>query len=38
MNRSFRGVWISKKIWLDPNLSIIEKVLLVEIESLDNDD
>jgi hypothetical protein len=37
-NRDFKGVWIPKDIWLNTNLSIIEKVLLVEIDSLDNSD
>jgi len=37
-NRDFKGVWIPKDIWLNPDLSIIEKVLLVEIDSLDNSD
>jgi hypothetical protein len=35
-NRDFKGVWIPKEIWLNTKLSIIEKVLLVEIDSLDN--
>jgi len=35
-NRDFKGIWIPKKIWLNTDLSIIEKVLLVEIDSLDN--
>jgi len=37
-NRDFKGVWIPKEIWLNTELSIIEKVLLVEIDSLDNSD
>ena len=37
-NRDFKGVWIPKDIWLNTDLSIIEKVLLVEIDSLDNSD
>lgn len=35
--RDFKGVWIPKDIWLNKDLSIIEKCLLVEIDSLDND-
>ena len=35
--RKFEGVWIPKEIWLNPELSLIEKVLFVEIKSLDND-
>lgn len=34
--RDFKGVWIPKKIWLNKDLSCIEKCLLAEIESLDN--
>lgn len=36
-NRDFKGVWISKEIWLDSNLSALDKVLLAEISSLDNE-
>ena len=35
MNRDFKGVWIPKKIWLDENLTWMEKLFLVEIDSLD---
>jgi uncharacterized phage protein (TIGR02220 family) len=38
MERGFKGIWIPKEIWLDGTLSIQEKVFLVEIDSLDNDD
>ncbi|UTI41090.1 helix-turn-helix domain-containing protein [Niallia sp. RD1] len=37
MNRDFKGVWIPKRIWLDKNLGWSEKLLLVEIDSLDNE-
>jgi len=37
MNRDFKGVWIPKEIWLDSNLGWSEKLLLVEINSLDNE-
>lgn len=37
MERDFKGVWIPKEIWLSKELSMLEKVLLVEIDSLDND-
>ena len=37
MNRDFKGVWIPKEIWLDQKLSWMEKLLLVEIDSLDNE-
>ena len=35
--RDFKGVWIPKEIWLSEQLSLMEKVLLVEIHSLDNE-
>lgn len=38
MNRDFKGVWIPKNIWLNKNLSVTDKVLLAEINSLDNED
>ena len=36
LKRDFKGIWIPKEIWLDKNLKIIEKVFIVEIDSLDN--
>ena len=36
-NRDFKGVWIPKEIWLNENLTITEKVIFVEIDSLDNE-
>ena len=33
--RDFKGVWIPKEIWLDERLNALEKVILVEIDSLD---
>ena len=36
-NRDFKGVWIPAEIWFDKDLNITEKVLLVEIDSLDNE-
>jgi len=36
--RGFKGIWIPKEIWLDEDLSIQEKVLLAEIDSLDCSD
>lgn len=38
MERSFKGVWIPKEIWLDESLGWSEKLLLVEISSLDNEE
>lgn len=34
--RNFKGVWIPKDVWLNNNLTLQEKVFLVEIDSLDN--
>lgn len=36
-NRDFKGVWIPKEIYLDDNLNWTEKILLIEIDSLDNE-
>ena len=36
MNRKFKGIWIPNYIWLSKNLTLQEKVFLVEIDSLDN--
>jgi hypothetical protein len=38
MNRDFKGVWIVKEVWLDTNLTWMEKLFLVEIDSLDNEE
>lgn len=35
VNRDFKGVWIPKHIWLDSQLTMIEKGILTEIDSLD---
>jgi hypothetical protein len=37
MQRDFKGVWIPRDIWLSEELSLMEKVLFVEIHSLDNE-
>ena len=37
-NRDFKGVWIPKEIWLDRSLSALDKIILVEVDSLDNED
>lgn len=37
MERKFKGVWVPASIWLDDNLSPVEKLILAEIDSLDND-
>lgn len=36
-NRDFKGVWIPKEIWLNDQLTMLEKVILIEIDSLDNE-
>jgi len=36
--RDFKGVWIPKEIYLATDLSWSEKILLIEIDSLDNDE
>lgn len=38
MNRDFKGVWIPKEIWLNEELTLLEKIIFVEIDSLDNED
>ena len=35
--RDFKGVWISKEVWLDTRLNALEKIILTEIDSLDNE-
>lgn len=34
--RDFKGVWIDKTVWLDKRLNALDKVILAEIDSLDN--
>ena len=36
-SRDFKGIWIPREIWLSDQLSLMEKVLFVEIHSLDNE-
>ena len=38
MDRQFKGIWIPAEIWLTDNLTLQEKIILVEIDSLENDD
>lgn len=38
MKRKFEGIWIPKQIWLSKDLTLQEKIFLVEINSLDNED
>ena len=37
-DRNFKGIWIPKEIWLSEALTLQEKVFLVEIDSLDNEE
>ena len=32
--RDFKGVWIPREIWLSTKLSMLEKIILTEIDSL----
>ncbi|MER2009052.1 MAG: helix-turn-helix domain-containing protein, partial [Psychrobacillus sp.] len=36
-NRRFEGIWIPANIWLSETLTLQEKIFLVEIKSLDNE-
>lgn len=36
-NRDFKGVWIPKEVWLDNRLTALDKIILTEIDSLDNE-
>ena len=36
--RNFKGVWIPKEIWLSKDLTPLEKMYLVEIDSLDDEE
>lgn len=38
MERDFKGIWIPKEVWLDERLGVLDKVILMEIDSLDVDD
>ena len=33
-----KGIWISKKLYFDKRLTALEKFILIELESLDNED
>lgn len=37
-NRDFKGIWIPKEIWLDERLNALDKIILLEIDSLDNEE
>lgn len=36
--REFKGVWFPAEVWLDERLTALEKIILIEIDSLDGDD
>lgn len=36
--REFRGIWIPAEVWLDERLNALEKIILLEIDSLDKGD
>lgn len=38
MKRDFKGIWIPKQVWLSKELTMMEKIFLVEIDSLDNEE
>ena len=38
VKRDFKGVWIPREVWLDKRLSALDKVILTEIDSLDQGD
>ncbi len=35
--RGFRGIWFPAEVWLDERLTPLDKIILMEIDSLDND-
>lgn len=38
LTRDFKGIWIPKDIWLDERLNTNDKIILMEIDSLDSSD
>lgn len=36
--REFKGVWFPAEVWLDERLTALEKIILIEIDSLDGED
>ena len=36
--REFRGVWFPAEVWLDSRLTALEKIILLEVDSLDGED
>lgn len=37
-NRDFKGIWIPKEIWLNKKLNALDKIILAEIDSLDQNE
>lgn len=37
-SRDFKGIWIPKEVWLNGDLTMLDKVILMEIDSLDGED
>lgn len=35
--REFKGIWFPREVWLDTRLTAVEKMILLEIDSLDNE-
>lgn len=35
--RKWRGIWIPKEVWLDERISALEKIILFEVDSLDQE-
>ena len=38
LQRDFKGIWIPKEVWLDERLNALDKIILMEVYSLDNGD
>jgi len=38
MKRDFKGIWIPREIWLSEEIGVLDKIVLAEIDSLDNED
>lgn len=36
LTRDFKGIWIPKEIWLDERLNTVDKIILLEVDSLDS--
>jgi len=35
LSREFRGIWFPREVWLDGRLTALEKIILLEVDSLD---